>query len=178
MDQTTNLSIISAHTNTAGQRICMVYPSDPLYLKEIIVVPYVTPTSTPIGVLKPGTPDSPALRTIYVDPQDPVFSTAAPYTLAVTYDDQSFRLTAPLHILSGAVVQPVIQLFNFTAVASLSPEQAAIFVSQAVAAAAPLLNPPSAGAPVAPLDLASQARQDYLMAGRKSGKDKQPHAKS
>jgi hypothetical protein len=96
MPTTTNLSILSAVPNAAGQLICPLVPSAPLNLKELIIYPYPG-LPAPIGNLTPGAPPNLVVHTIFVDSNDPVCKPPpAPFTLAVTYDEGTFKLTGLL----------------------------------------------------------------------------------
>lgn len=99
MDTVSYFSVSQGKFNSAGQLICSVIPSQPLNIKELILVKYTA--ATPIGKVTPCNPDA-GTHTLFVDPKDHVFTTPAPFTLAITYDDHSYNLTAPLSIGNSA----------------------------------------------------------------------------
>jgi len=170
MNITRNLSISSAYFNSAGQLICTVFSCDPLFIKELIIVPYPNLVPTPVGILKPDTSGNGAVRQIYADSRDGVFNTPAPFTLAVTFDDHTYKL-ATIQVLLGPVVQAVVQLFDFSPAANLTPDEAAIFVTQAVAAVAPQFELAQGG--LAARDVAAKAEHDKSRShGHKNGHDK------
>jgi hypothetical protein len=89
---TTNISITSANFNPGtGEMTCFVTAASPLYIYELIIES-TTGLGAPVGLIRPGTALHPVLRSIFVDSTDPVFTTAAPFTLALTYD-ASYHLT-------------------------------------------------------------------------------------
>ena len=136
---TSNLSILSAYTDPiTGEMTCVVNPTYQLYIKKLIIEPYPN-LPIPIGIVTPGTPQRPATRTIFVDSHDPVFSTPAPFTLTLTFDE-GYRLTQPLQLVQPGAIQMATAAFNFAPVDQLSPEDAAIFVTAAVARAIPRIN--------------------------------------
>jgi hypothetical protein len=171
------LSILSAYTDPVTQEMtCVVYPDSQLYIKKLIIDAYAD-LEIPIGILRPGTKKTPATRTIFVDSNDPVFDTPAPFSLTVTFDD-GYRLTEPLQVVEDVAIQSVMAPFNFAPVNTMSPEEAAIFVTQAVKAAAARLNPP--GGDAIPLDAdaraqAEKGRVPIAPAASKNGHGKHAH---
>ena len=146
---TTNLSITSASYNAGtGELTCAVTAAAPLYIYELILVSFSS-LGAPVGMVRPGTAAHPVLRTIYVDSTNSVFTTNAPFTLAVTYNTPSYQVT-------DVQVQPPffarVAQANMPAdpVLDLNPEQAALFVKQVLEAALKWFDssPPGRGADV------------------------------
>jgi hypothetical protein len=77
-------------------------PKQPLWLKELILVPHPNVT-TPIGRVIPGTSSIPRVRTIYVAPNHPALTTTVPFALPVTYDTSTFVVSQV-----GTPIQPVL----------------------------------------------------------------------
>jgi len=83
---TTNVRVTSAtYDASTGELTCSVIPAGPLDIYELILASYVG-LGAPVGLVRPGTAAHPALRTIFVDSTNSVFTTTAPFTLAITYD--------------------------------------------------------------------------------------------
>ncbi|MES1179177.1 MAG: hypothetical protein ABUL62_32985 [Myxococcales bacterium] len=118
---TTNLSITSKDTSS-GDHDCQVISQSPLYIKELLLCP-IAGLGAPLGRVNPGTPIRGVLRSIYLNSTHPVFTRAAPFTLAVTYDPNNNYVVSNVQLVSNlqnvaALLAPLPE-----ALAQLNPEE-------------------------------------------------------
>jgi len=95
--QTTILSILTKDTST-GDHDCIVSPTVPLWIKELILCP-IANLGAPSGRLPPGTPPNGSLRTLCLDSTHEVFTTTAPFNFSVTYDTSNNYKVSEAHVV-------------------------------------------------------------------------------
>jgi hypothetical protein len=165
--KTTNLSIISKDTSS-GDHDCIVIAKDPLWIKELILSPS-DHLGAPRGRVTPGTPPNGSLRTISVDSSNSVFTTAAPFTLSVTYDSGTFLVT-DVHVVQ-AFTAAATGLFGpmSEGLAELSSDDQAVFLTQVLG----VVSPPPAFELLAGASGASAASKSYTRSSE-NGADSTP----
>jgi len=142
---TTNLIVTSANYNpTTAEMTCLVTATSPLYIYELCIES-VNGQGSAQGLIRPGSSQHPASRTIFVDSTDPVFTTAAPFTLSVTYNG-AYQLS-DAHVVQTMGIARTDDAPQYDPLANLSPEQASLFVTRVLEAAVALFKSPARATP-------------------------------
>lgn len=128
----TTLVTVSASTFDPAVPIldCTTVSVSPLYMKELVIEGIAgLGAASPVGTVRPGTPQHGATHTIYVDSTDPILHKIAPFTLSITYDtSQNYKV---LRLTSAPQARALIEAAS---VRALSPNDAVEFITQALAA--------------------------------------------